>query len=171
MNSKITENLNYDVFMQMSPWDFDQSPDGWRKFSAIDGPIKAAELIQEYILKNKDKILNEKEGNLKYAMETMYFHIGQQFASAGHEHWQKAIDAFNKSFVHKHDECWNAYVSATIGFLESNPVKVEDAIKTIETSKKEDKRSGNIDIVKNFRNALATGERDYKKIYETWPRG
>lgn len=42
MNSKITENLNHDVFMQMSPWDFDQSPDGWRKFSAIDEPIKAS---------------------------------------------------------------------------------------------------------------------------------
>lgn len=162
------ENYNNKEILEMSPWDFDQSPDGWRKLEATKEYLTAAKLIREYINKNKDRILNPREGEKASNLEIMYFHIGQLLASEGREHWPEAIGAFNQSFYQEGKECWNAYVSATIGFLENDIKKIDDAIKTIEESRG-DKISGNMGIVKNFKKALEMGERDYKKIY-SWPR-
>ena len=98
----------------------------------------------------------------------MYFHIGQLLAFEGQEHYSEAIETFSHS-LRDNEECWNAYVFATIGFLENDIKKVDDAIKTIETSLEEDKSSGNMGIVKNFKKALEMGRVDYEKTY-LWPR-
>jgi len=163
------ENLeNNELMLQMSPWYFDQSPNGWRRFEATKEHVRAANVIREYITKNKDRIVNPYESEKTISLELMYFHIGQLLASEGQEHWLKAIDAFNHSFQ-EGAECWNVYVSATIGFLENDMKKIENAIRTIETSQEVGKRSGNLGIVKNFKKALEMRERDYEKPY-LWPR-
>lgn len=77
---------NNEVIMQMSPWDFDQSSDGWRRFEMANGRIATANLIQEYIVGNKDRILNPPKGERKVSLEIMYFHIGQLLAFEGQEH-------------------------------------------------------------------------------------
>ena len=161
-------NENNEAMLQMSPWDFDQSPNGWRKFEVTKENLRAANIIREYITKNEDRIINPREGEKTVVLELMYFHIGQLLASEGQAHWSEAIDAFNHSFQESR-ECWNAYVSATIGFLENDTTKVEDAIKTVEASQEADKQSGNLSIIKNFKKALGMGERDYEKPY-LWPR-
>ena len=166
MNS---ENLgNNETMLQMSPWDFDQSPNGWRKFEATKEHVRAANVIREYITKNKDRIINLREGEKTVSLELMHFHVGQLLASEGKGRWPEAINAFNQSFQEGR-ECWNAYVSATIGFLENDMKRIEDAISTIEVSQEADKRNGNLGIVKNFKKALEMGERDYEKPY-LWPR-
>lgn len=162
------ENYNNKEMFEMSPWNFDQSPDGWRKLEVAKEYLTAAKLIREYILKNKDRILNPRDGGKTASLEIMHFHIGQLLAMEGQKHWPEAIEAFNKSSYGEGNECWNAYVSATIGFLENDIKKVENAIKTIEESHG-DKASGNIGIVKNFKKALEMGERDYEKPY-SWSR-
>lgn len=134
----------------------------------LEGPLKAVSLIREYIAKSRDRIVTPYEGERTVSLELMHFHIGQLLASEGQEHWPEAIEAFRQS-SQKDNEPWNAYVSATIGFLENDIGKVEDAIKAIEVSKEEGKKSGNLGTVKNFKKALEIGERDYKKVY-SWHR-
>ncbi len=159
---------NNQSLLQLSPWDFDQSPNGWRKFSAPNERLHAANLIREYIAKNRYKITNPNKDEKTVSVELMYFHVGQLLALEGQEHWAESIKAFDQSFQ-KDRECWNAYVSATVGFLENDTKKVEDALNTIESSQEIDKRSGNLSIIKNFKKALQIGERDYEKVY-SWSR-
>lgn len=152
--------------MRMSPWNFDQSSIGWRKLESIKEYIKAANLIREYIAVNKDRILNPPKTDKKIDIEILYFHIGQLLASEGPDYYEEAINYFKNSLIRKR-ECWNAYVDATIGFLENDIRKIEKSIEIIDKSKDEHKDTGNIGIVRNFKKALANGVRDYKETYFT----
>ena len=149
------EGINIEYFLQMSPEEFDQSPNGWRSFDTPEKHVEAANLIKEYIYRNKDKI---------DILEIMYFHIGQLLASAGPEHHTEAIQSFKLSFQDS-EELWNAYVSATIGFLENDIKKIQLSINIIEKSNEDDKRGGHLGIVKNFKKALEAGRQDYYKVY------
>lgn len=115
--------LDSAIMMNLSPWDFDQSPNGWRKYEATGEYVKAAKLIGAYIAQNKDRILHPPKGEKTIYVAVMYFHIGQLLAFSGAGHYQKAIDAFKLS-VRSGNKCWNAYVSATIGFLENDMQKI-----------------------------------------------
>lgn len=154
--------------MVLSPWEFDQTPNGWRKLEGAGEFIKAADLILRYISANKERILNSAETEKTMILGLLHFHRGQLLASAGPEHWPQAIESLNNSFE-DNDECWNAYVSATIGFLEGNKEKIVQAIQTIASSEQEERRGGNIGIVRNFKKALEEGIRDYETPY-SWPR-
>lgn len=153
--------------LRMEPWDFDQGPNGWRKIQDAGDFVKAAEVILKYIHANKDRILSQDKRERNVKMSLLYFHRGQMLAAAGQEHWTEAVESLKQSF--EGDECWDAYVSATIGFPEGNKEKVERAIQTIESAKQEEKGVGNIGIVRNFKKALEEGVRDYAAPY-SWPR-
>lgn len=168
MSTENTQNQNNEEMMQLSPWDFDQSPKGWRKFENTKEYSKAVKVLRAYISRNKERIINPRKGERNVSLGLMYFHIGQLLASQGEEYYSEAMEAFNEAFQ-SDSQCWNAYVSATIGFLENNIEKVEEAIRTIENSQEKDKRAGNIGIVRNFKKAIEIGERDYEKAY-LWPR-
>ncbi len=144
------------ILLQMNPEEFDVSPISWRSLSALKKHIEAADLIKEYINTNKERVTD---------IEIMYFHIGQLLAFSGTEHYSEAIEFFKLSFFLNRSELWNTYVSATIAFLEGNIKKIEESIQIIENSKKEDKRQGNLGIIKNFQNSLLLGEKDYGKAY------
>lgn len=150
--------------MRMSPWDFDQSPIGWRRFEATKEYLKAASLIRDYITINKEKFLYPPKIGKAIDIEILYFHIGQLLALEGSDYYKEAIDSFKQSF-RKNGECWNAYVDATIGFLENDISKIERSIEIINKSKDEHKDAGNIGIVNNFRKALLTNIRNYKEVY------
>lgn len=154
------EKIVVDNFMQMSPWDFDQSPSGWRSLDALGKKEEAVEVIRQYITKNKDKIEN---------FQIMHFHIGQLLASIGPVDYEEAAKSFELSFQNEDSDLWNAYVSATIGFLRGDLDKINQSILSIENSSEEDKRGGNLGIIRNFKKALETGERDYEQVY-SWPR-
>jgi hypothetical protein len=65
----------------------------------------------------------------------------------------------------KEKECWNAYVNGTIAFLEGNRDEVERQITVVENSKSENKRGGNIGILKNFSKCLEQGVKSYEEAY------
>lgn len=153
-----------EAMLEMAPWEFDQSPDGWRRFAATEENLKAARLIQKYIVRNREWISNPRPGEKSLGLTLMNFHVGQLLAVEGHQYLSEAIEAFTQSFE-EGQECWNAYVSATIGFLEGDAKRVDEAIKTVELSKAEDKRWGNLGIVKNLKKALQLGEKDLKTVY------
>lgn len=160
------------VMLAMAPWDFDQSPKGWRKFADAHEYVKAARVIQKYISVNSDAILSaapDKNGK-KIHLEVMHFHGGQMLAFAGPEYYAEAVQSFSRAlWIHT---SWNAYVSATIGFLTNDKKKISEARRTIERVENEDpaSASGNGEIVKNFEKAMDVGERSYEKVY-SWPRG
>ena len=154
--------------MAMSPWDFDQSPIGWRRFEATKEYLEAANLIRDYIAINKEKFLYPPKTGRVIDIEILYFHIGQLLASEGLDYYKEAIKSFKQSF-RKNEECWDAYVGATIGFLENDTRKIEKSIEIIDKSKDEHKDAGNIGIMKNFRKALMINMRNYKEVY-SWPQ-
>ena len=160
------EKTASDAFMEMSPWDFDQTPFGWRSVSTPGKELEAAELIKLYILKNKDRILNQDPNGKISNLELMYFHVAQLLAMSGAVYYSEAIEFFNGS-IYKNEKAdlWNAYVFATIGFLEADMDKIDEAIQMIERSPKEDKRSANFSIVKNFKSSLQDGQKDYMTAY------
>jgi len=164
------EKNESEIFMTMSPFEFDQSPQGWRSLANEGRKLEAAQLIKEYIGRNMERIINPEEDDSNKSLEIMRFHIGQMLALEGPGYYVDAVDAFKLSYYNEEGNLFDAYISATIGFLENDLSKVDLAIETIENSKKESKRSGNLGIVKNFKKAIVTGERDYEKVY-SWPRG
>lgn len=163
------EKNQYESFMKMSPFEFDQETQGWRSLAKDGRNLEAAFLIKDYVVRNRERIITPTEDESDKALEIMQFHIGQLFALAGIEHYVEAIEAFNLSYYKEGGELFNEYIRATIGFLENDIKKVDFAIENITNSKKENKRSGNLGIVKNFKKAIEIGERDYEKVY-SWPR-
>jgi len=149
--------------MKMSFDDFDQGPHGWRKLQNQGEFIKAADSIRDYLALHGELVS-------PYEKNILFFHRGQMLAIAGPEYRSQAVESFKHSIGDLEDECWNAYVSATVGFLEDNTQAIEQAIQVIESSSLTEKRAGNIGIVKNFKKALEQGERNYTEVY-SWPRG
>lgn len=157
MKENSFESQNNNEMMKLSPWDFDQSNNGWRKFEEVKDYLRASQTIKEYIEKNRTLV---QEGNV---LQILNFHLGQEFAQAGEQHYPQAItEGFNNSFQ-ENREAWNAYVSATVGFLENNIKKIEDAIKVVENSTREEKENGNMDALLKLKHGLEIGERDYRK--------
>ena len=153
------ELLNQKDILKMSPWDFDQSPEGWRGVEAKEGRIKAAELIIKYMEVNKDSI----DKDSKIVGKFMNFHVGQLLASEGGENTGKSVPFFEQSFINGKD-CWNAYVSGTIAFLKGDVESVKSEIKVINNSES-DKVSGNLPVLNNFLKVLMNGGGDYNTAY------
>lgn len=154
-------------FLGMDPIQFDQDENGWRSLVGNSSEVDIADLIIQYIETNRDKIDEYNEGKTGediFPIDLLYFHAGQSFGVAGPDHYQKAIECFRKSY-YEENECWNAYVNGTIAFLEGNRDEVERQIKVVEESKAENKRGGNIGILKNFSKSLTLGIKDYEKVY------
>lgn len=159
------ERIDNEMFMNMTPWEFDQSPNGWRKLSLEHKNLKAAELIKAYIYKNKENILKNEGAENSVSLELMHFHVGQQLAISGTEKYPEAIVFFKMAF-YKNEKAtsWNAYVSATIGFLENEINIVEDAIRVFDALEGS-KSFKNLAIMKNFKKALEQGKENYLEVY------
>ena len=165
MYTEQKQDFDHEYFIQMSSWDFDQSPNGWRKLADQDRDFEAALLIKEYIDRNKEKLVGVKDGKDSVSVEFMKFHIGQLLAFSGPEHYTEAIQYFKESYYKEGNRLFNAYIIATIGFLEGDIDKVNMAINFVDKSDEVNKASGNIGIIRNFREALENGDTDYKTVY------
>jgi hypothetical protein len=113
--------------LSLSPYQFDQSPQGWRdlcefKGSTAKDDLKAAEVIEEFLEQNAAKIMQGigmQEGDKYTNLQTMHFHAGQCYAFAGSEHYTKAIGHFKQAY--KEDSpLWNLYVDGSIAYLEQD---------------------------------------------------
>ena len=107
--------------LQLSYQDFDQRPGrGWRKAADQAKYLEAAKLIDRYE--------KEKQGLEKRQRVYLRFHAGQMYAFADRE--EQAIARFKKALLTKElDDSpirWNAYVKATIAFLEKDREKLTE---------------------------------------------
>jgi hypothetical protein len=154
-------------FLEMDPVEFDQGDNGWRSLVGKVNEEDIAELILKYIKLSGHKVIEFNKGKIGgeiFPIDLLYFHTGQSFGYAGPKFYKKAIKCFKKSYE-EGKECWNAYVDGTIAFLEGDKAEVERQIELIGHSEAENKRSGNIGILKNFSKCLDLGITSYQEAY------
>lgn len=142
--------------------DFDQTPNqGWRLLSAIQCYSEAAELIVSY-LETKTTLEDQDR-------EMLSFHAGQMFAFDNNE--LSAIAFFQQSFsamknlppeYQIYPDSWNAYVNATIAFLEQDRTALEAYRTTVAKGPKLDGKIMNLDVVNRL---LANFGKSYREAY------
>jgi hypothetical protein len=94
-------SLNLDAFDQ-------DTESGWRGVAAVEScELRAANLIQAYVKRNKANIPSN-------GINTLKWHLGQMWANAGETN--KAISAFRET-LKRGDETQKLYAEATIAFL------------------------------------------------------
>lgn len=121
--NKIALYSKTEAMLKMSYWEFDQSEKGWRSLANPE----AVKVIDRYV--ELSATTPEDKVNLN-------FHAGQLYAELGD--YQAAIERFR---ISKHLSSvewalgWNAYVDATIAFLEGNSVALAHAKTILENQK------------------------------------
>jgi hypothetical protein len=129
--------LDYDTF--------DQSlGEGWRKIADKGNYLEAAELIDAYE--------REKKGLEDWQKLTLRFHAGQMYAFANTR--KLAIARFKTTLYDKeppnYPVRWNAYVNATIAFLEKDREKLMEFREEIAKGPKIKDEIPNLDVVDRF---------------------
>ena len=145
---------------ELSPYEFDQTHQGWRLLDSEQKFLEAAKAIELYIASHLEEIRNQ---NLVSA-QTMYFHAGQEYAMAGIEYYRQAVFNFKKSY--KSNPGWDIYVEGTIAFLEKNADALQKAADKLVLLAETDKSiTANSQLLRQFLKALPA-KRDYATIYE-----
>jgi len=153
----------YEEYLKLSPKEFDQSKDGWRKIGEVEGGEReGAELIEFYI-ENKEEEIREHDKNADVPLlSIMHFHIGQSRAFIN-EH-NVAKNWFSKSYITNNDS-WNYYVDATLAFLDKDREILKSSItKTEEYLKGKEGAPNKLWLMRNFLIALDKGL-SYKDAY------
>jgi hypothetical protein len=146
---KITEIIGEDEYsrlMNMSAYDFDQSPDGFRQYS--DDYYLISFLIPEYISVNQVS-----EGKSR----NMHWHMGQMHAFYGN--YEKAIIEMKQSYSGG-TVSWANYVSGSIAFLEKDRVALLESMIAL----KEQENQMNIEILEKFLNNF---DKSYNEAYNS----
>ncbi len=109
----------YQHLIEMSQDDFDQGPDGWRKYSEDYSIVRY--LIAEYMEINK---LPE------YETTMLTWHLGQIHAI--HGNYQEAVVEMEKCISNKMGTGWNAYARGTIAFLQKDRKELQENLWILE---------------------------------------
>lgn len=147
-----------DEMLAMNYKSFDQTPEsGWRTLAADGKYAEAASTIDAYLEANQD--LPDSQTRI------LMFHAGQMYAYARKN--ETAKQRFLESFVDEEPEDspirWNAYVRATIAFLDQDRQELERCRDVIAAGPKLGEVIPNLDVVESLLNQL--GE-PYAKAYE-----
>lgn len=125
---------------------FDQGPHGFRSVASGESycPLLAAELIEDYLQQHEE--LTTKQ---RYVSE---FHAGQLFAGANEV--SRALAHFYRGFNPHEDPSgdgkWNAYVRATIAFLERDRETLEASLRVLENHRQNPMNATNLRLVRGF---------------------
>jgi hypothetical protein len=125
---------------------FDQGPHGFRSVASGENycPLLAAELIEGYLHQHEE--LTTKQ---RYVSE---FHAGQLFAGANER--SRALAHFYRGFNPHEDPSgdgkWNAYVRATIAFLEKDRETLEASLRILENHQQNPMNAVNVRLVRGF---------------------
>ena len=148
--------------LDKSVFQFDQDKNGgWRALDHKGCTLQAAMLLDVY---NLDDVRSEKKGDNRSGL---YFHAGQLYAMAGAPH--VAIRRFYSSLDPSEEAekeqvlSWNAYVLATIGFLERNKEAVRFQRDQIAIGPKTDGNKVNLRVVDGL---LKCWDKSYKDAYQ-----
>ena len=136
---------------------FDQRPgEGWRQVAEKGNFLDAARLIDEYAETHKNLDASQR-ANLN-------FHAGQMYAFA--DDYRTAIDRFNVStYAEEPPDLplrWNAYVRATITFLNKDMKHLEECRKDILEGPTFDGEKANLDVVDRL---IKHFDRPYAEAY------
>jgi hypothetical protein len=148
-DNKSPLDLNYNVF--------DQRPGmGWRQVAEKGCFLDAARLIDAYIEKHTE--LDESQ------RVNLNFHAGQMCAFA--DDYQTAIDRLNKStYAQEPPELplrWNAYVRATIAFLNKDMNRLKECREEIAEGPTFQGEKANLDVVDSL---IKHFDEPYSKAY------
>ena len=116
----ILEHLNeeeYNRLMSMPSFDFDQSAEGFRKYSS--NYELTCLLVPEFIKVNQ--LTDREAGNL-------HWHLGQIHAFKGNK--EAAISEMNQSYRGDF-ATWDSYVKGSIAFLEKDKASLQEALDTL----------------------------------------
>lgn len=128
--------------LELSYEAFDQRPGGgWRKIAEEGKLLEAARLIDRYE--------KEKKGLEEWQRVNLRFHAGQLYAFANQN--DQALARFKTALRAKEPAdspiSWNAYVRATIAFLERDRKKLTELREEIATGPKHQGVVPNLDVV------------------------
>lgn len=129
----ISHMPNRNLLLTLSYKEFDKNlSNGWHVYSAEKKYRESAMLIQEYVYSHPKLS--------KIEVNSLYFHMGQMLILADNS--KKAVEAFKKAIVEESGnkfEEHNAYVKATIAFIEGDRPTLEEQIKILEKKQQQDK--------------------------------
>lgn len=145
----------------LSPYEFDQSPKGWRLLDKEGKYLEAAKAIEAYILSHKVEIKNQN----RVSIETMYFHVGQEYAMAGEKYYNLAIQNFQKAY--KGELGWDAYVEGTIAFLKKDAKALRASVEKLTSiATASSSHEPNSKLLGRFLGAIESGK-TYSEIYDS----
>ena len=121
---------------------FDQRPGtGWRQLAEKGDFLNAAKLIDAYLEKHEGLDVSQRVN--------LNFHAGQMYAFA--DDYRTALDRLNKStYAEEPLELplrWNAYVQATIAFLNKDLKRLKECREEIAAGPTFHGEKGNLDVV------------------------
>ena len=136
---------------------FDQRPGrGWRQLAENGKFLDAARLIDQYIENHKSLDASQRVN--------LNFHAGQMYAFA--DDYRTAIDRFSVStYAEEPPDLplrWNAYVQATIAFLNKDMKRLEECRKEILEGPTFDGEKANLDVVARL---IKHFDRPYAEAY------
>jgi hypothetical protein len=142
--------------------DFDQRPGGgWRKIAGEGKYLEAAKLIDRYE--------KEKRGLEEWQHVNLRFHAGQLYAFADQK--EQALARFKTALYTKEPADspirWNAYVRATIAFLERDRKKLTELREEIAKGPKREGVVPNLDVVDRL---IENFEEPYSVAYRGKPK-
>jgi hypothetical protein len=148
--------------LQLSYQDFDQRPgEGWRKIADKGEYLEGAKLIDLYE--------KEKKGLKEWQKVNLRFHAGQLYAFANQK--DQALARFKKALYAKEPANspirWNAYVLATIAFLERDRKKLTKLREEIAKGPKLQGAVPNLDVVDRL---IKYFDKPYSAAYRGQPR-
>lgn len=139
---------------------FDQGEDGFRQFASETQfcPRETAELIEKYLEAHPE--LTEKQRRLSG------WHAGQLFANADDP--KRALPHFYRGFNPdedpESDNRWNAYVRASIAFLENDRATLDASAAVLEARKDNRMNAINLGVVKRLQIAFG---KTYREAMQT----
>lgn len=107
------------TMLDLDPWAFDQTDKGWRSLVRLSAgaAIAALEAYAAAYLRD-DKWVEAPPGEKQLDPTLLFWHLGQLLACGGQT--TEAIPRMRASHSNGRDPKWDAYVLATIAFLEGD---------------------------------------------------
>jgi|SRR3989344_1263687 len=147
-------------FLAMTPYEFDQSPDGWR--SLRPSARKWSERENRLAIVAIEKYLGV-HPNQTSPDQGIWFHLGQLYAGVGEN--DKALPWFEKSKkVHERDPVSLLYTDATLAFLRSDLSLLKKLAIRYDLEAKDEWRK-NLPIIERLVRTLEHGSTNYATAY------
>jgi hypothetical protein len=151
----------FSKYLSLEPYEFDQGDNGWRELDEKGKFLEAAQIIEQYIEENKEKLEEYYKENSELG-SVMVFHAGQLYATAGPQYYKKAIPFLKDSFRGE-DEGWNLYVKGTIAFLTQN---AETLNKCLDSLREDDPKHIRVTVLDRLKRGLEQGI-TYQRAYDS----